>query len=293
MKRALFIYNPISGDRTVPDRLDFIISRFMEKDIIIQPYRITNGIDERLIDFLNNTGFSFIIISGGDGTLNTIINQLMNNGISLPVGIVPSGTCNDFAGSLDIPHDIKKSLDVILKGKISSIDVGVINDRNYFFGTCAGGTLVNVSFNTKSELKKSLGPFAYYMKAFSYVGNIKPFYLKVKTDNETVKGKFLLFMIMNGKHVAGFPNVAKEADISDGLMDIILVKNCMYIDLAAMFFKMLANDVLYDKNIISLKTSMCEIEGSKDVVVTIDGEKWDGLPINVKFIKRALNVFIP
>jgi len=45
MKRAIFIYNPISGDRTVPDRLDFIISRFMEKDIVIQPYRITNGVD--------------------------------------------------------------------------------------------------------------------------------------------------------------------------------------------------------------------------------------------------------
>jgi len=217
----------------------------------------------------------------------------MNNGISLPVGIVPSGTCNDFAGSLDIPYELKKSIDIILEGKTSDIDIGVINDKNYFVGTCAGGMFVNVSFNTKSELKKSLGPFAYYMKAFSYVGNIKPFYLKVRTDNELVKGKFLLFMVMNGRHVAGFPNVAKQADISDGLMDILLVKSCMYIDLAALFFKMLANDVLNDKNIISLKTSMCVIEGSKDVVVTIDGEKWDGLPINVKFIKRALKIFIP
>jgi YegS/Rv2252/BmrU family lipid kinase len=293
VKKAIFIYNPASGDRTVPDRLDQIIERFMKKDILLHPFRIQNGDDKKLLEALHGSDYSFAVLSGGDGTINLTLNTALKNGINMPIGVIPSGTCNDFSRGLDLPFDLNKSIDTILKGKTTEIDVGVINDEKYFLGTCAGGMLVDISYNTSSELKRSMGNFAYYMKAFSEVGNIRPFNLKVKTDNEIVEGKFLLFMIVNGRQVAGFPNIAKQADISDGLMDIILVKNCMYIDLAVSFFKMLANDISNDRNIITLKSRSCEVEGSKNVAITIDGEKGDRLPLKVDFIKRALKVFVP
>lgn len=292
MERAILIYNPKSGHRSVPNKLDYIIKRFMDNNVLIQPYRIDNDDPAKLLSVLRQGDFSYVVISGGDGTVNSVINTILKNSIELPVGIIPSGTCNDFARSLNIPSDLRRCLDIILSGNTAEIDAGLINEERYFLNTCAGGIFVDVSFSTSSELKRNFGPLAYYIKALGEVTSIKPFKLKVKTDTQTIEQEFLLFLILNGKHAAGFSNVIQEADISDGLMDVLLIKNCLNIDLAGLLFKVLSNEFLQDKNVVWLRTKECDIEGSKDVALSIDGEKGKGLPIRVKFINKALKVFV-
>lgn len=292
MKKAIFLYNPMSGDRSIPAKLDYVVGRFMENDVLIQPFRLLDDSHDRLIETLKREEFSYAVVAGGDGTLNTVVNNMQKNNISLPIGIIPSGTCNDFARSLNIPYDLRRCLDIILGGKTTQVDLGLINNNKYFLGTCAGGLFVNVSFNTSSELKRSFGPLAYYLKALSEVTNLKPFRIKMKTDSDSVEENILLFLILNGKDAAGFTNIIREADISDGFMDIVLIKNCLHIDLAALFFKVLTNDFINDRHVMRLKTKACYIEADEDVALTIDGEKADGLPISVKFINKALEVFV-
>ncbi|MDP2930153.1 MAG: lipid kinase, partial [bacterium] len=167
-----------------------------------------------------------------------------------------------------------------------------INEDKYFLSTCAGGIFVDASYRTHSELKKNFGPFAYYLKALTELKSIKPFKLKIKTDTDNIDEKVLLFVILNGKHAAGFPNFSNDADFSDGMMDIVMIKNCLHIDLAGLFLKVLSNSSLKDKNVTTLKTSSCVIEGSSDIALSVDGEKGPNLPINVRFINKALNVFV-
>lgn len=293
MEKAILIYNPLSGHRSVPKKLDYIIKRFMDKGVLIQPYRVDSDEQgDKLASILKGDKFSYAVISGGDGTVSSMVNTLLKNNIELPIGIIPSGTCNDFARSLNIPLDLNRCLDIILAGNLAEIDAGLINDEKYFLNTCAGGIFVDVSFSTSSELKRNFGPLAYYLKALGEVPNIRPFKLKVTTDTQTIEQEFLLFLILNGKHAAGFSNIIQQADISDGLMDILLIKNCLHIDLAGLFFKVLGNEFLNDKNVMWLRTKQCLIEGTGDVALSIDGEKGDGLPISVKFINKALKVFV-
>ena len=76
----------------------------------------------------------------------------------------------------------------------------------------------------------------------------------METDNDNVEENILLFLILNGKDAAGFSNIIEEADISDGFMDIVLIKNCLHIDLAALFF----NDgyiLLYAVDLLSARVS--------------------------------------
>lgn len=292
MKKAAFIYNPYSGGRKVPLELDYVLGCFQEHDVLMQPYRITSGENERLIDILRNDNYSYVVVSGGDGTLNSMVNLLLKNEIHLPVGVIPSGTCNDFARSLGLPTSLSDCLDVILSGKVIGVDVGLVNEEQYFLSTCAGGSFVGVSFNTHSELKKNFGPFAYYLKGISEVGNVKSFKLKITTDTEVIEGKLILFLILNGGGAGGFTNIAKEADITDGMMDIVLIKNCSHIDLASLFFKVLSNDSLKNKNVIMLRSKTCTIEGRKGVDISIDGEKGSELPLTVRFIHKALEVFV-
>lgn len=292
MDRAIMAYNPFSGDQSIVQKLDYIIDRFQNSNILLQPYRLQYDNSEEFGRLLKENAFSFIISSGGDGTLNYVSNVILKNNIDIPMGIIPAGTCNDFASILNLPVFLDENLDIILKGKTIEVDVGIINEETYFLSSCAGGALVGVSFNTHGELKKNFGPFAYYLKALSEVANIRPFKLTVQTEKETIEDDFLLFVILNGKQAGGFNNIIKQADISDGLMDIVLIKNCNHIDLAGVFFSVLSQEDLNNKHIVTLRAETCRIEGPEGIVISIDGEKGSELPVDIRFIKKALKVFV-
>ncbi|MCX7747543.1 MAG: YegS/Rv2252/BmrU family lipid kinase [Clostridia bacterium] len=292
MKNAIFIYNPKSGNRSVPNKLDYILGRFQENDTMIHPYRLHKPGDKELEEVLKQNNYDFVVVSGGDGTLNSIVNILRKHDIDVPVGVIPGGTCNDFARSLNIPNSMSDCIDIIVGGNIKRVDIGLINEKQYFLSTCAGGVFVDVSFSTHSELKKNFGPFAYYLKALSEVKNIRPFRLKVTTDSEVIEEETLIFLILNGKDAAGFSNIIEEANISDGIMDIVLIKNCSHIDLASMFFNVLSKDALNNKNVTKLSTKTCTIESESDITLSVDGDRGDNLPVSVRFIKKALQVFV-
>ncbi len=293
MKKVLLVYNPLSGNRNVPKKLDYIISRFLKKDILVVPFRFDGDSSEKISQLLSDEDYSFVVVSGGDGTVNMIAAAILSNKKDMPIGIIPSGTCNDFARSLNIPLDMDKCLDIILDGNMVNIDAGIINNEKYCLNTCAGGNFVDVSFSTSSELKKNLGPLAYYVTALGEFANTRPVKLKLTTENETVEGEFLLFLILNGKHAAGFTNILGMADLSDGYMDILLIKNCLHLEMAGLFFRILNNDdITNDKNAIWLKCKECTIEGDAGFSLSVDGEEWGSLPVSMRFIHQVLKVFV-
>lgn len=162
---------------------------------------------------------------------------------------------------------------------------------NIFLNSCAGGRLVDVSYNIQSELKKNFGPLAYYLKAISEVAQLKSFNIKVKTESEEFIEDVLIFIVLNGKDAAGLKNVIREADLSDGMMDIMLIKNCSHIDLAALFFKVLSNDKLNNKHIRRFTAKSCTIESNSDIITSVDGEKGCQLPIKIQFMNNVIRVF--
>ena len=293
MKKVLVVYNPFSGNRYVPKQLDYIVTRFIENDTIAIPFRLGRDNSSCLENILVGESPDAVIVSGGDGTVNSIASLLLDNGLDIPIGVIPAGTCNDFARSLSIPSNMRKSLDIILSGNITEIDTGLINGEKYCLNTCAGGNFVDVSYSTDSELKKNFGPLAYYMTALGELANLRPVSLKLTTDDEIVEGEFLLFLILNGRHAAGFWNLVEEADLSDGYMDILLVRNCLHVEMAGLFFKVLNIDFVKDSNVMWIRTSRCRIEGDTGFNLSVDGEEWKSLPIDIEFLHRKLKVFTP
>lgn len=291
MKKAILIYNPKSGARFIANKLNYIFESFQKKDILVQPYILDVAKYHELIILLQREMYDFAVVAGGDGTVNFVANLLLKSGVDIPLGVIPAGTCNDFAACINVPAKFESSLDIILKGKVKKVDVGILNKDKYFLNSYAGGVFADVSFKTEDELKKSLGAFAYYIKALSEMKNIKSFNLKIKTDKEEINEEAILFFISNGKSIAGFPNIIKKASITDGMMDIAIIKKCSHIDLVALLFKILNGTQENNPNIRFLRVKKCLIETDREIQVTVDGEKGEPLPVVIEFQNRVLKVF--
>ena len=79
MKQTIFICNPLSGDRSIAGKPDYIVERFHKQDVLIQPYRIDFNSLKVIPDLLQQNEFDFAVIAGGDGTLNSIIDIILKN----------------------------------------------------------------------------------------------------------------------------------------------------------------------------------------------------------------------
>ena len=129
------------------------------------------------------------------------------------------------------------------------------------------------------------------MTGIGELGNIKPFKLKITTDDNYYEVDTLVFLILNGPDVSGFSNVIREAKMRDGYMDILVFKKQNIFNIADSLAKIMSSGELNEDNVLKIKTKYCKIECDSKVVTTIDGEKGISLPLEVKMIDRALSVY--
>lgn len=293
MKSGLIIYNAHSGSGNFISNLDYLIKNFQKKDICITFYRLEKEVT-KLGELLRKEKYEFIILSGGDGTLNIAINHIIKTLDELPpIGIIPSGTSNDFARCLELPLNIKEAIDVIIQGNTRKIDVGLLNKDTYFLSTFAAGMLAGISFETPKDLKEKFGPFAYYMYAIGEVINLKTTHVQIELEDEIIEEEALMVFVVNGKHAGGFENLVSIADITDGLMDVIIVKNLFHINIPPLFLKVLNNDFVNDENVRVLKTDKCRIKfDNKDIATSVDGEKCTSTIRDIEFLKQYLEVYV-
>ena len=95
MKKVRFIYNPYSGENNIINELDNVIKLHQEVDLTVVPYRIQKGKDlSEALDIIDET-YSYILIAGGDGTVDSLVNAMKHRNINIPIGILPVGTAND------------------------------------------------------------------------------------------------------------------------------------------------------------------------------------------------------
>ena len=294
MRTGLFIYNPFSGTQTVPDRLDDILAYGLEKGLTLVPFRLHLSDENRdfLARLMRESWVEFIIAAGGDGTLGTIAQLLLETRPALPMGIIPTGTFNDFAESLSSPLSVWECLDIVAQGVTVSLDVGRVNGKRVFLSTCAAGMFVNVSFSTSSMLKKNIGPLAYYFAALGEIPNIRAFPLRIETESEVVEDNFLLFLLINGTHAAGVTNIYSQARMRDGLMDLLLIRDVPPIDLPALFIELVNRESTEEGRWFRrMKASRFRFEGPDSLLTTQDGEEGVPLPLDVEVLARALTVF--
>ncbi len=290
MKRILLIYNPVSGSAAFKKNLDEIIEKFQRKNILLTIYRTQAGnFFEDFIECVKNSNAEGVIAAGGDGTLHTVINYLMKAEINLPVGVIGSGTSNDFATQFEL--DTEKTIAAVAENKIRPVDLGIVNGKEYFINVASAGALTSIAHEVDARQKNSLGKIAYYIHGIGEIPNFKSVPLKISADGENFEFDAFFFLVLNSSAVAGMKKVAPFAQIDDGKLDLIALKKFSPLNLIGLAQKILSGNFIDDENIFYIQAANFEISSAEKLISDLDGEIGDTLPLKIKNVPRSINFF--
>lgn len=294
MKKVKIIANPSSGRQAMDRRLDRLI-----KLLIDDGYTINKFETKKKYDALNETlktckeDWDIIIVSGGDGTVNEVAKGIANSEMKIPVGILASGTVNDFANYMKIPKDVNEFFKMIKKGETIDVDLGKLGDE-YFVNVAAGGLLSNVGYQVLPEAKLVLGRMAYYLEGLKEITlqNFESINLKIESEEYNSVDDVMLFLISNSSSIGGFKKMAPKADVLDGLLDIIIVKKSDVTDIANIFFRIFSGEHVNHPNVKYYRSKKIKLTTTKDVHIDIDGEYGGMLPATFEVAPKAFRIFI-
>ena len=290
MEKIKLIYNPVSGDGTFKNYLDYIIEKSQKKGFLIEPFRTSKKHSiESALARINEGQYRKILTAGGDGTVNQVINAMLKHNIDLPLGIFPTGTANDYAQCFNLPETIEEVLGILLKDNYTLSDVGVVNDR-YFINVASLGQILDAGHKTNSGFKNSLGIFAYYINGISELANLKSTEVKIQSNELNFEGEILLMLVMNGRSAGGFNKLAPYASINDGLLDVLIFKKCAVHELLFLFMALMNGEHVNSQNVIYLRTNEIVVDVDNSKSTDVDGEKGPKFPLKFSVVPSRIKV---
>lgn len=244
-------------------------------------------IDE--IDDINSDEFDTIIAVGGDGTVNKVVSQLVDNTKDLI--IIPCGTANLLAAKLGMSMNFDKTLKIIDKKNIKKIDIIKINDLPCIL-RCGFGYDADIICKTPQILKNFLGYFAYFLAGIFFALHLKPKQYEIKADEKDLTVSATCIIVANAANMCkNLISVANECQLDDGMFDVFILKAKNIFSFTLEFVKIITGKHNSDcfaqyfkaKNLtIKNDWRLCHIDGEETKLKN---------NISVKIQKQRINVY--
>lgn len=290
MKKLLYIYNPMSGQKTIGNHLSEIVEYFSKKSYFPTVYATQKANDarEKVKEFSKE--YEEILVSGGDGTLDEVVSGLLKSEEKSIIGYIPTGSTNDFSRSLKIPTDINKATKLAINGETMDIDVGKFNSK-FFTYVAAFGSIAQVSYETDQSMKNIFGRFAYILEGVKTVSNLKAYKAKITIDDEVFEGEFIHFMATNSVSVGGFNNFYKKnIGLDDGIFEAVLIKKPKGLIELNQIIDGLRSKKEND-NVIFRSGSVFKVESDEKISWTLDGDYGGSYKKSeIKVLNRAVKM---
>lgn len=290
MKKLLYIYNPMSGQKTIGNHLSEIVEYFSKKSYFPTVYATQKANDarEKVKEFSKE--YDEILVSGGDGTLDEVVSGLLKSEEKSIIGYIPTGSTNDFSRSLKIPTDINKATKLAINGETMDIDVGKFNSK-FFTYVAAFGSIAQVSYETDQSMKNIFGRFAYILEGVKTVSNLKAYKAKITIDDEVFEEEFIHFMATNSVSVGGFNNFYKKnIGLDDGIFEAVLIKKPKGLIELNQIIDGLRSKKEND-NVIFRSGSVFKVESDEKISWTLDGDYGGSYKKSeIKVLNRAVKM---
>lgn len=223
-KKLLLVVNPVSGKKMAKQYMMKMINRFDQAG-----YNVTaccTQINKNAYEIVKNRGrdFDMVVCVGGDGTLKETVCGVISLGTDIPIGYIPMGSTNDFAGSLGIPtKNVQDAVEAIINGSPTPLDMGCFGDENFIY-VAGFGNFTAISYTANQKVKNAIGKNAYYLQAVREFFKMKPFHARVEADGEVFEGDYFYGAFSNSYSIGGMSvlhNMGVAFD--DGLFELVLV----------------------------------------------------------------------
>ncbi len=294
-RNIIYFINPISGTKGKKQLVEIIEERTRKQFFAFQILSTNAEGDYRFLkDKIAHERITDVVICGGDGTVSQIAGTLIDEVIN--IGIIPMGSGNGLALAAKIPRDINKALDIIFKGKPSFVDAFFINST-FSCMLCGLGFDAQVAHDFARQ--KNRGLSTYIKQTIRNFFSAKPYLFEIINKNQRFSVEAYFISIANSNQFGNQFTIAPKANLSDGLLDIVIVKKMSKIKLLWAILKQIKNGEIaeyndgsfHKKDVLYFQTSRLLINNTGDAPLHIDGDPTDtASKFAIQVIPRAFKL---
>lgn len=297
-KKVLLLVNSTSGTKNAVGQLYEMIRILSQNNCLVTTYPVIPElglVSENLADF--DEQYDVIACCGGDGTLNHLVNAMMNTGRKCPIGYIPTGSTNDFSRSMNQGRalTLEEQCLAIAGDNTFAYDIGKINET-YFNYIAAFGAFTKVSYDTPQKWKNVLGYGAYVLNLISTIPEGINFRrrLKFEYDGGIGEGDFIFVSVSNTTSVAGVKAaLVRNSELNDGLFEVVLVSVPNSVADLNLIVQNMSSGNTDDKHVIKFRTSAVRFESDEDLIWTLDGEEYNtGKTAVIQNCKQAMKLCV-
>ncbi len=232
----------------------------------------------------------FVIIGGGDGTLNSAAPGLVDTG--LPLGVLPLGTANDFARTVGIPRDIRQAVQVIANGQQRIVDLGEVNGH-LFFNVSSIGFSAALARGLSAKSKKRWGTLGYALAAFKLLKQSRPFRVEIEHDGIKERVRTVQVSVGNGRFYGGGMAVADSAAPDDGLLDVYSLEVSHWWEMVALIPFIRKGTHGRWRKVRAFSAKQLTLNTTRPHDINADGELIGKTPAVFGIREKAIQVFAP
>jgi diacylglycerol kinase (ATP) len=257
-------------------------------------YRMISGASSEhtsgnLTNFLTQTKeCEGVVAVGGDGLVHLVLQHVANT--SIPLAAIPAGTGNDFCRTLGWPLvDVEQILHRVFEGPPSRVDLGIV-DGEWFGAILSTGfdSMVNERANA---MKWPKGPSKYNLAIILELLGFKPRNYEIEIDGQKFSTKALLIAIGNGRSYGGGMKVCPDADLTDDLLDVMILTPISKLAFLRVFPTVYAGTHIKHPAVKILRGKRVRV--NSDAVAYADGERVGPLPVQAESVPSALLTWLP
>lgn len=293
MKKALLIINPSSGGEKAKNYEGKAKQRLAEFfDEVVVKYTEKAGDAVEFARQAAKEKFHSVFAMGGDGTVSEAINGLAEQEYRPVFGFFPLGTVNDLARALGISLDPDQAIEEFDMAAVKALDIGRINHK-YFMNVVAIGAIPEAINSVESKDKTQWGAFAYFVSGFKQAMNLQsyPFRLEIDGESREITSSTILIGLTNS--IGGFEQILPNAEVNDGVMHMIYLKDENLMDALKAVPDLLTGVESSSDNLeyLTFKQATIRLEEELDLCVNVDGDEGDALPVQVEVLPSHLQVY--
>ena len=281
----LVVVNPKAGMGAAASLATQVVGFLQSRDISYRMISPNSAAETKSLvaESLRNGEATRLLSVGGDGLFHLLLQFAIE--FKVPLAIVPGGTGNDFYRTLGwFDHDLHEYLEHLISVDPSLVDVGVV-DGEYFGAVLSSGfdSVVNERAN---KMKWPKGPGKYNAAIALELPKFEPIEFKIFADEKVLEVAAMLIAIGNGRSYGGGMQVCPDADLHDGLFDIMILHPVSKLEFIKVFPTVYKGTHVEHPQVEVIRAKAIRIESS--AVAYADGERIGQLPVQVESLSQSL-----